>query len=168
MPFRNLLLLPALALAGCAANAPSTPAPAAPTATAPRGPFVGTWRAVRYQTWDAQGRVATPIGDPPSRYVVFADTGRAFVHLMRTPAVKPFASPNAPTPEEIRDAYFAYAGYYGTYTVDEAARILTIRAEGSNMPSYTGTDQVRPYRMSGDTLFLGVPGQYQATLVRVR
>ena len=95
-------------------------------------------------------------------------TGRAFVQMMRTPPVRPFASPYEPTPEEARDAYHAYAGYYGTYTVDEAARVLTVHAEGSSWPAYTGTDRKRPFRLAGDTLFLGVPGQYQATLVRVR
>jgi hypothetical protein len=48
------------------------------------------------------------------------------------------------------------------------ARVLTVHVEGSNMPSYTGTDQVRPFRLAGDTLFLGIPGQYPATLLRVR
>lgn len=169
MPLRNLLPLAALLLAGCAAHAsPDAPAPAGASATSGHAPIVGTWRIARYQRWDAQGQIAAPYGDPPSGYVVFDGTGRAFVQMMRTPPVRPFTSPYEPTPEEARDAYHAYAGYYGSYTVDEAARVLTVRAEGSNWPAYTGTDQRRPFRLAGDTLFLGVPGQYQATLVRVR
>jgi len=131
------------------------------------GSLIGTWRAVHYQTWDAQGRISTPFGDPVSGYAVFDPTGHAFIQMMRTPPVPPFASANAPTSEEIRTAYSAFAAYYGTYRIDDAARIVTIRVEGSNMPSYTGSDQVRPFHIEGDTLRLGIPSEYQATLVRV-
>ena len=130
--------------------------------------LVGTWRGARYEVWDPDGRATTPFGDPVSGYAVFDATGHAFIQLMRTPAIPPFASPQAPTPEEIRSAHSAFAAYYGPYTVDNAARTMTIRVEGSNMPSYTGTNQVRPFRVEGETLTLGVPGQYQATLVRVK
>jgi hypothetical protein len=168
MPSRTSLPFAVLLLAGCATYAPPGTAPAGASATAGHAPVVGTWRIARYQRWDAQGRVGTPYGDPTSGLVVFDAAGRASVQMMRTPPVRPFATPYEPTPEEARDAYHAYVGYYGTYTVDEAARVLTVRAEGSSWPAYTGTDQKRPFRLAGDTLFLGVPGRYQATLVRVR
>jgi hypothetical protein len=35
------------------------------------------------------------------------------------------------------------------------------------MPSLTGSKQVRPSHIEGDTLTLGIPGQYRATPVRV-
>lgn len=129
--------------------------------------LLGTWRVLRYETWDSQGRSATPFGDPAAGYAVFDATGHAFIQLMRTPPARPFASPDRPTSKEIRAAYFGFAAYYGTYTTDDAARVVTIRVEGSNMPSYTGTDQVRSYHIEGETLTLGVPGQYRATLSRV-
>ena len=132
-----------------------------------RNVLIGTWRVVGYETWNAKGEVAMPFGNPAAGYAVFDSTGHAFIQLMRTPPVQPFASPNAPTAEEVRAAYAGFAAYYGTYTVDGAARTVTIRVEGSNMPSYTGTDQMRPFRVDGDTLTLGVPNQYRATLKRV-
>lgn len=157
----SLLLLACLA-AGCSAHAPSR------AAMTNRDVLVGTWRVVSYETWNAQGEVSTPFGNEPSGYAVFDPTGHAFIQLMRTPPIPPFASPQAPTPEEIRGAHSAFAAYYGPYTVDAAVRTITIRVEGSNMPSYTGTNQVRPFRVEGETLTFGVPGQYQATLVKVR
>lgn len=131
-------------------------------------PLLGTWRVVQYQTWDSQGRASTPFGDPASGYAIFDRTGHAFIQLMRTPPVAPFVSPGRPTPEELGAAYFAFAAYYGTYSVNTAGRVVTIHVEGSNMPSYIGTDQVRPFQVDGDTLTLGVPEQYRATLARVR
>lgn len=133
-----------------------------------RDALVGSWRVVSYETWNSQGEVSKPFGDSPSGYAVFDATGHAFIQLMRTPAARPFVSPATPTADEIRAAYAAFAAYYGTYTVDNAAQTLTIHVEGSNMPSYTGTDQVRPFRVEGETLTLGVPNQYRATLVRVK
>lgn len=131
-------------------------------------PLVGTWRGVRYEVWDEQGRVTTPFGDPISGYAVFDQTGHAFIQLMRTPPLPPFASASAPTPDELAAAFSAFAAYYGPYAIDRATSTLTIRVEGSNMPSYTHSEQVRRFVIEGDTLRLGVPGQYQATLTRVR
>lgn len=131
-------------VAGCAAHAPSRTTPSEPDA------LISTWRVVSYETWNPQGQVSTPFGDAPSGYAVFDATGHAFIQLMGN-------SPGA-----------AFAAYYGTYTTDHDARVVTIRVEGSNVPSYIGTDQVRPYRVDGENLTLGVPNEYRATLVRVR
>lgn len=154
-----ILLLLVLLLAGCTAHTRPGMAGNSP-------PLVGTWRAVRYGTWDEQGRTSTPFGDPVSGYAVFDATGHAFIQLMRTPPVPPLAAPSAPTSEESRAAFSAFAAYFGPYSLDEAGGSVTIRVEGSSMPSYTGSRQVRPFRIEGDTLKLGIPGQ--ATLVRVR
>src|SRR5688500_9558764 len=124
---RNILLLGFL-VAGCAAHDPSK------AVMSNRDPLVGTWRLLHYETSNSQGRISTPFGDPASGYAVFDATGHAFIQLMRTPPARPFVSPDGPTPEEIRAAYFGFAAYYGTYTIDDAARVVTIHVEGSNMP----------------------------------
>lgn len=149
-------------VAGCAAYSPSR------TTMSDRELLVGTWRLVQYQTWDSERRMETPFGDPASGYAVFDATGHAFVQLMRTPPTPPFASPNEPTTEEIRAAYSGFAAYYGKYTIDDISQTVTIHVEGSSMPSYVGTDQARPFRIEDDTLTLGVPNLYRATLARVR
>lgn len=130
--------------------------------------LLGTWRAVRYEVWDTQGRISTPFGDPVSGYAVFDQTGHAFIQMMRTPPVRPFASSGAPTTAELQTALSAFAAYYGPYTIDHSTSTFTIRVEGSNMPTYTGSQQMRRFEIDGDTLRLGVAGQYEATLVRVR
>jgi hypothetical protein len=79
---------------------------------------------------------------------VFDATGHAFVHLMR------------------RDDAGSFASYYGTYAVDRGSAILRIHVEGSNLPAYLATTQVRQFRIRNDTLTLGIAGRYQATGVR--
>jgi len=110
-------------------------------------PILGTWRLVRYEVWES-GKVTAPMSDRPSGYAVFDATGHAFIQLMH--------------PET-----HAFGAYYGTVTIDEPTHVLTIAVEGSSIPNYVGTRQVRPFRITADTLRLGVPGEYQATLVRV-
>lgn len=61
-----------------------------------------------------------------------------------------------------------YAAYYGPYSIDPSGASFGVRVEGTNIASYVSTEQRRPFRISGDTLFLGIPGQYQATLLRLR
>jgi hypothetical protein len=155
-------------LAGCTrATSHVTPAPSDAETGRLSRTHVGTWRAVRFQAWQPDGTTRMTFGEHPSGYLVLDPTGHAFVHLMRTPPVRPFALPNAPTVDELRAAHAAYVSYYGPYTVDEAAGVLTIQAEGSNRPDFTGTAQVRRFQIRGDTLILGIPNQYEATLVRV-
>jgi hypothetical protein len=64
------------------------------------------------------------------------------------PATPPFASGEGrkETDKEVRAAYDGYVAYFGTYRVDEAKSIVTHVVEGSLYPSYTGTDQPRPFK----------------------
>jgi hypothetical protein len=125
------------------------------TQTAPHA-LVGAWRFVRYETWDAAGTRSTPFGQVPSGYIVFDSNGLVMIQLSTR------VSPN--TPEDAIN----FGAYYGSYTIDPRADTVRIKVEGANFTGYAGTTQVRPFRISDDTLYLGVPREYQATLVRVR
>jgi hypothetical protein len=112
-------------------------------------PLVGTWRFITYELWDARGNVQQPLG-APSGYIVFDRTGHAFVQLMEPKRALTFGA------------------YYGAYRVNPILGQLTVAVEGANAPDMLATQQVRPYRITGDTLILGVAGEYRATLLRVR
>ena len=58
--------------------------------------------------------------------------------------------------QEVRSAYDGYVAYFGTYRVDEKNSIVTHVVEGSLKPSYTGTDQPRPFKLDGDDLVIEV------------
>lgn len=56
-----------------------------------------------------------------------------------------------------------FSSYYGPYTIDAAKNIVTIHVEGASDALYLKTNQIRPFKISGDTLMLGIAGQYRAT-----
>lgn len=65
----------------------------------------------------------------------------------------------------------AYVAYFGTYTVDATKGTVTHHVEGSLRPDYTGTDQVRPFRVDGDQLIIEIrQGQQylRRELIRVK
>jgi hypothetical protein len=72
------------------------------------------------------------------------------------PARPPFAAgdDDKGTDAEVRAAYDGYVAYFGTYRVDEANGVVTHVVEGSLKPSYTGTDQPRPFKLDGDVLVI--------------
>lgn len=118
--------------------------------------LLGTWRAVSYETWDAKGTRQAPFGPSPAGYLVLDATGHAFVALGEPVA----ASAGRAEPP-------AFGAYVGTYTVDTTQSLLRIQVEGSNLPGYPGSVQERKYSLQGDTLILGIEGEYRAILARV-
>jgi hypothetical protein len=62
-----------------------------------------------------------------------------------------------PTPEELREAFDGYFGYYGRYTVDEKAGVVTHHVDGAAYPNYIGTDQRRFFKLETNRLTLGTP-----------
>jgi hypothetical protein len=135
------------------ATAASAQTPAGQTG---QHPLVGTWRFVRYETWDAAGARSTPFGQVPSGYIMFDSNGLVLIQLS--------TRASATTPEDA----ISFGAYYGSYAIDPRADTVRIKVEGANFSGYAGTTQVRPFRISNDTLYLGVAREYQATLVRVR
>jgi lipocalin-like protein len=119
-------------------------------------PLVGTWRVEEMWDKDAAGNVAYPYGERPAGYIVYDSTGHMHVQVMRTPARPPFASGNDAdgTESEIRATYLGYVAYFGTYHVDARNGTVVHRVEGSLMPSYTATDQPRPFTIRGDELLI--------------
>lgn len=117
--------------------------------------LVGTWRVERITDTDSKtGKVVHPYGEHPKGYIVYDPTGHLSVQIMRTPAVPPFASGDDAkgSDAEVRAAYDGFVAYFGTYEVDAKQGIVVHRVEGSLMPSYTSTDQRRPFRVEGDVL----------------
>jgi hypothetical protein len=145
LPFRWVIpvLFLGCALPGCGATEETT-----------MDELLGAWRVEKYEVWDSTGAQSSPFGSRPSGYAVFDAAGIAFIQMMGT------TDRGEPQP-------LLYASYYGPFQTDSARTTLTILVEGSNLPAYVGTEQVRPYSVVEDTLYLGIPGEYRATLARV-
>jgi hypothetical protein len=120
--------------------------------------IVGTWKVMKYEDRGADGTITYPYGEHPVGYFVYDATGHLSVHIMRTPALKDFPGMREGTGElaSYREAFLAYVAYFGTYTVDAAKGTVTHHVEGSLRPDYTGTDQVRPFRIEGDRLIIEI------------
>ena len=119
--------------------------------------IVGTWRLVLADDRaDNRSPWVHSYGEHPRGYIVYDNTGHMFVQFSNDPPTPPFAAGDdyKPTAHEAETAYANFAAYFGTYSVDQVRHVVTHHVEGSLEPSYTGTDQERPYKLSGDTLEL--------------
>jgi len=84
--------------------------------------------------------------------------GRMSVHITHSDR-RPFKSedPFRASSEELKDAFDAYFGYFGTYSVDEEAGTVTHHIAGASHPNYVGTDQRRFFTWQGNRLVLSTP-----------
>jgi hypothetical protein len=113
--------------------------------------LIGTWSFVSSTTKAPDG---SPLwGANPKGLVIFTENGRYSSHLVRSDRPK-FASNSRAqgTPEENKAAVLGGIASFGTYTVDEANKAFTVQFEGSSYPNLEGTQQTRPFTISGDEL----------------
>jgi hypothetical protein len=105
--------------------------------------LIGTWTFVSSTGKLTDG--SPTWGTNPMGSLIFTENGRFSVQIMRSDRAK-FASNNRMkgTPEEIKAMVEGTISYFGTYTVDEAGKILTYKIEGASFPNWNGTDQKRP------------------------
>ena len=119
---------------------------------------MGTWRLVSFVRHGADGRETHAFGTTPRGYLMYDKSGRMSVRVTRSDRT-PFKSgdPFGASPEELKDAFDGYFGYFGTYSVDENAGTVTHHVEGASHPNYVGTDQRRLFRCQGNRLVLSTP-----------
>ena len=137
--------------------------------------LIGTWRLIRFEDRSKDGKIDKPYGEHPLGYFVYDTTGHLSVQIMRNPPLPSFVSgdEDKATDAEMVQAYGAYVAYFGTYRVDKAHHVLHHQVEGALNTTYTNTDQLRPYRLSGDTLIIELDdpkdgAHYYRELHRVR
>ncbi|MGA9801333.1 MAG: lipocalin-like domain-containing protein [Terriglobales bacterium] len=135
--------------------------------------LIGTWRLLELADLNKDGKWQHRFGERPRGYFVYDITGHVHIQIMKVPPLAPFPEAklndgNLPTPEHAIAAYTAYVAYFGTYTVDAAARVVTHHVEGSLAPDFTGTDQPRPFKLEGDRLEIGDGKTWRRVLERVR
>jgi hypothetical protein len=121
-------------------------------------PLVGTWRVIAFDDRQDEASPWQPLlGEHPVGYLVYDPTGRMSIQIMKTPPPPPFTTERVWTesPEEAKIALDGYVAYFGTYSVDQAKRVVTHHVEASLTPNIIGTDQARPFSIQGDRLVLG-------------
>lgn len=125
--------------------------------------LIGTWKLLSFEVWDGGGNVAYPMGRDPVGYAVFTSAGVALIQLARR-----YPTATQLSPEQQGDLAASFIAYFGRLEHHPSNSEFTVHVEASNREEYVGTRQVRQYSLEGDRLVLGIPGQYQARLVRDR
>jgi hypothetical protein len=143
----GLLMLPA---GSYAQNAPQQP-PAAQKPAAPAAPaksmkeaIVGSWSLLIDDAVKPDGSHAPNFGPNPMGLAMFGPDGHFSVQIARFGRPK-FASNNRATgtADENKAAIAGANAFFGTYTVNEADKSLTLRIEAASYPNLEGTVQKR-------------------------
>ena len=120
-----------------------------------KNPIVGTWKVVTYEDRTQGQPVKYPYGEQPRGLLIYDATGHMSIQLMKMPHPKIASGDEEKvTPAEKTALYDAYAAYFGTYTVDAKRSVVIHHVEGDLYDVFVGTDQERPFELSGDQLIL--------------
>lgn len=120
--------------------------------SAQTNPFVGTWKLISLERHNADGTLVTgvnPVGGvDPTGIVMYDAAGHVSLQIMPSGRARTPGSP-ALTPEQ---TLFGYVAYYGTYTLDQANRIMTVKFDGALSPTMLGTTGQRYYEINGNRM----------------
>ena len=94
-----------------------------------------------------RSNAADPLG-----YFVYTPDGHLILHITANPPLPAAKLP--PSVDELATWARSSIAYFGTYTVDREAGVITHEIVGDLFPNRVGTSQVRPYRVEGDELIL--------------
>jgi hypothetical protein len=115
----------------------------------------GTWQVVSANNVRADGSLEPmpEYGPNPLGYLMYEGTGHMCVSLAN-PKPARWAKSDKPTSAEIVQTANDFFAYCGTYEVKEQQGDIIHRPEMSSWPHYVGTDQMRHFKLDGDTLEL--------------
>jgi hypothetical protein len=152
----GLVAVVAVSVASTKANAPIGQSSARASNGSVKDRFVGTWRLVSMEQRNAKGEVVAPTTPAPNRtgYIIYDPAGYMAVSIM--PVGRKKYSAQQPTDEEAKAAMTGYAGYFGTFIVNEKEGFVTHRLQGSVNPGMA-VDQKRFFELSGNRLTLKPP-----------
>jgi hypothetical protein len=123
-------------------------------------PLHGAWR---YVTANLDGKPSRPNG---KGIIYYGPSGDMVVQV--SPGTETGKLGDKPTPEEALAALDGYIAYFGTYTIDAAAKTVTHHRLGSVQPG-DSADLVRRYTVEGDRLTLSPPGtNYEVKWERIK
>jgi hypothetical protein len=103
-------------------------------------PIIGAWRMTSLEV----GTEGTLQPVPYSGQIIFTESGTMSVQAMNPDA-------NAPATPYTANGY---ESYYGTVTIDEAAKTFVLTVESSLVRNLIGQSMTRVFEVHGDTLVL--------------
>jgi hypothetical protein len=125
---------------------------------APANPLVGTWHLVLVDNILPDRSRVHLYGPHPSGLLMFDAGGRYSLQIVSEgrPA---FAAKDKSkgTADEYRAAVQGSNAHFGSYAIDPAGRTITFHIEHASFPNWEGTEQARPFTLTGDRLTYMVP-----------
>ena len=116
---------------------------------AEENPVIGTWRLQSYvREVSATGQRYNLFGDKPDGYIGYAPDGRMYAIFVNTERTKP--QETVATDEEKAKLFSTITAYAGTYTLEKDKVVHHVDISWNQ--AWTGTDQMRFYKLDGDTL----------------
>lgn len=114
--------------------------------------FVGTWSLVSIRYVQPNGSAIEPFGPNAKGMLVF--DGTHFSTEVLAANLPKFKSNNRMigTLQEYEAISHGVVAYFGTYTVDQGAKIVTLHIERSSFPNWKGTDQKRTFEFVNNEL----------------
>ena len=147
-----------VAIAGCAMTDQrfrSSTNETAPRQPACGGPLLGTWKLQSFKTEYPDTReTKEPLGAHPTGYLSYGADCRMYAILAGEGRKLPAAA--FPTDAEKIALFDGMGAYAGTYTVE--GNTVTHHVDVSWNEAWTGTDQVRQFKIEGDTLQIRAHG----------
>ena len=113
--------------------------------------LIGTWKML---SWKREivgtGEQSDALGPEPVGFINYGADGRFYAIVVRKDRAPPATTPlTGAEKSALFDSMLAYAG---SYTLDEEKAVHHVDASWNQ--SWTGTDQVRFYRLDGDQLII--------------
>jgi hypothetical protein len=107
--------------------------------------LIGTWDFVRTEATQADGQKILPFGANPKGVNIFTEDGH-FVQIQIADGIPKFMSNSrvTGTSDENKAVVQGSLALFGTYTVDEAKRMIVYKVESSTFPNWIGLVQERP------------------------
>jgi|HubBroStandDraft_6_1064221.scaffolds.fasta_scaffold220693_2 hypothetical protein len=104
--------------------------------------ITGTWTFVSSTNTRPDGSKYDAWGANPKGTTIYDANGHFAFMIVRSDLPK-IADRAKTTPEQGQAIVVGSIAYYGTYTVDEASKTVTLHVDGSTFSAFNGTDQKR-------------------------
>ena len=114
--------------------------------------LVGTWTLVSAVT--EQGGNKTDTFGPNPKGILVVDANGRYVSILARAGLPKVASNNrtTATPEENKAIVQGSGAHFGTLSVNAADKTITFKIETATFPNWDGTEQKRPFTVTGDEL----------------
>ena len=119
--------------------------------------LVGTWTLV--SAINEQGGNTTDTYGPHPKGILTVDANGRYVLVIARADLPKVASNNrtTATPEENKAIVQGSGAHFGIVSVNAADKTITFKIETSLFPNWNGTEQKRPFTVTGDELQYTVP-----------